>query len=73
MPAEPQLVLGNDLAVRAGGIELARYVIEPAPKFESPRPYWHPIRSRAGVIVSETRPLDHSWHWGLSIAVSRTR
>ena len=39
MPAEPQLVLGNDLAVRAGGIELARYVIEPVPKFESPRPY----------------------------------
>ncbi len=70
MASEPRLVLGSDLAVQAGGAELARYVMEPAPPFESPRPYWHPIRSRAGVVVSESRPPDHSWHWGLSIAVS---
>jgi hypothetical protein len=70
MRPEPQLVLGSDLAVRAGDDELARYVMEAAAPFESPRPYWHPIRSRGGVVVSESRPPDHSWHWGLSIAVS---
>lgn len=64
------MALGNDLTVRAGDDALARYVIEPAAAFESPRPYWHPIRSRAGVVVSEARPPDHSWHWGLSVAVS---
>lgn len=26
--------------------------------------------ARACVVVSEARPPDHSWHWGLSIAVS---
>jgi hypothetical protein len=66
----PHLDLREHLSVSAGEDELARYVMEPSPSFESPRPYWHPIRSRAGVVVSQTRPADHSWHWGLSLAVS---
>ncbi|WP_022887362.1 PmoA family protein [Glaciibacter superstes] len=37
---------------------------------ESPRPYIHPLRSLAGRLVSDYRPSDHAWHWGLSIAVS---
>ena len=70
MAAEPRLVFGSDLLVRAGDDALARYVLTQGAPFESPRPYWHPIRSRAGAVVSECRPPDHSWHWGLSIAVS---
>jgi hypothetical protein len=72
-PAVPHLDLAEQLTVRSGGGELARYVMEPAPAFESPRPYWHPLRSPAGVVVSGNRPPDHSWHWGLSIAVSNIR
>ncbi|WP_210508715.1 PmoA family protein [Naasia sp. SYSU D00057] len=41
-----------------------------APRLESPRPYLHPIRSLAGRIVSDHRPADHAWHWGLSLAVA---
>ncbi|WP_166982601.1 DUF6807 family protein [Paramicrobacterium fandaimingii] len=37
--------------------------------FSSPRPYLHPIRTRAGVIVSAQHPADHDWHVGLSFAV----
>lgn len=35
----------------------------------SPRPYLHPIRTLAGVIVSDTHPADHDWHCGLSLTM----
>ncbi len=35
----------------------------------SPRPYLHPIRTLAGVVVSETHPVDHDWHCGLSFTM----
>ena len=37
------------------------------PAYESPRPYFHPLRTRGGKIVSGFRPHDHRWHHGLSM------
>ena len=35
----------------------------------SPRPYLHPIRTLAGVRISESHPADHDWHCGLSFTM----
>jgi hypothetical protein len=49
------------------GTELFRYVWQPAePDLESPRPYFHPIRTLAGDEVSLYRPHDHVWHKGIA-------
>lgn len=36
----------------------------------APRPYLHPVRSKAGVVVTDAEPADHRHHLGLSIAFS---
>lgn len=47
---------------------LFRYVYEPeTAQVESPRPYFHPLRTLAGNKVSIFRPYDHVWHIGLSM------
>ncbi|WP_105566487.1 DUF6807 domain-containing protein [Microbacterium halophytorum] len=59
--------IGREIAVRDGEVELFRYVYAPDdPQLESPRPYVHPLRTRAGNDVSLYRPHDHVWHKGLS-------
>ncbi|HSU71488.1 MAG TPA: DUF6807 family protein, partial [Micrococcaceae bacterium] len=35
----------------------------------SPRPYLHPVRSLAGVTVTDHLPADHSWHLGAGIGL----
>lgn len=40
------------------------------PDQHSPRPFLHPVSTPSGLPVSDHRPADHPWHWGLSIAVS---
>lgn len=35
----------------------------------SPRPYLHPVRSLAGVTVTDHLPADHPWHLGAGIAL----
>ena len=35
----------------------------------SPRPYLHPVRSLAGVEMSDHLPSDHPWHLGVGIAL----
>jgi hypothetical protein len=35
----------------------------------SPRPYLHPVRTRAGVVVSAHHPADHDWHNGVGMAI----
>ncbi|HEV7649548.1 MAG TPA: PmoA family protein [Actinophytocola sp.] len=55
------------LRVEAGGVELARYVFAPwDARLESPRPYFHPLRTLAGDVVSLYRPHDHVWHKGIA-------
>jgi predicted dehydrogenase len=35
----------------------------------SPRPYLHPVRTLAGVVVSAHHPADHDWHNGVGMAI----
>jgi len=58
---------GATLALRgAGGTDLATYVYQPTDvPYESPRPYFHPLRTPGGREVSAYRPWDHVWHKGL--------
>ncbi len=50
-----------------GGTELLRYVYAPrTPRLESPRPYFHPLRTLRGDLVSLYRPHDHIWHKGIA-------
>lgn len=49
------------------GVELCRYVYRPPePAVESPRPYFHPLRTLTGDVVSIYRPHDHVWHKGIA-------
>ncbi|MEE6263569.1 DUF6807 domain-containing protein [Plantactinospora sonchi] len=49
---------------------VAGYVVEPEidPRW-GPRPYLHPVRTLAGVTVTDTLPEDHRWHLGVSVAL----
>jgi hypothetical protein len=50
-----------------GSIELLQYVYLPCePQLESPRPYFHPLRTLRGDLVSLYRPHDHPWHKGIA-------
>ncbi|TDO93289.1 DUF6807 family protein [Enemella evansiae] len=35
----------------------------------APRPFLHPVRTRAGVELTARRPADHDWHLGLGFTV----
>jgi hypothetical protein len=49
------------------GAELFRYVFQPDdPPLTSPRPYFHPVRTLAGDLVTDINPDDHPWHKGIS-------
>ena len=49
------------------GAELFRYVYRPDdPPLESPRPYFHPVRTLGGEFVTDHRPGDHRWHKGIA-------
>ncbi|WP_236121849.1 DUF6807 family protein [Cellulomonas palmilytica] len=53
-----------------GDLPLARYESgERVPQVHAPRPYLHPVRSAAGVDLTETSPVDHRHHYGVSMAV----
>jgi hypothetical protein len=55
------------LRVWFGDVELTRYVHRPPePQLESPRPYWHPVHTLGGELVSLYRPHDHVWHKGIA-------
>ncbi|MCI2957647.1 PmoA family protein [Agromyces atrinae] len=53
--------------VSDGTTVLAEYVVQPTdPVLESPRPFFSPIRTRSGEVVSLFRPHDHVWHKGIA-------
>ncbi|MGM1029057.1 MAG: PmoA family protein [Actinomycetota bacterium] len=59
--------VGSAFCVRDGEIELLRCTyVSHSPRLESPRPYLHPVRTRAGRLVSLFRPWDHVWHRGIA-------
>ncbi|GAA0441921.1 hypothetical protein Acor_05910 [Acrocarpospora corrugata] len=60
-----------ELTFSERGVEVLRYTYKPdMPVFESPKPFFHPIRTLAGDVVSAYRPHDHRWHKGLQLTVS---
>lgn len=62
---------GRSLRIYAGEQELTRYVYQPwDPQLESPRPYFHPLRTLRGDLVSLYRPHDHVWHKGVAWSVA---
>ena len=59
------------MAVEHEGRYLCRYVYRPdTPRYESPRPYFHPVRTLGGVLLTDYRPADHPWHVGISMTVT---
>ena len=66
----PQLIhtLDSHVDLIHDGVTLFSYVYNSqTPAIESPRPYFHPLRTLNGNIVSGFRPHDHRWHHGLSL------
>lgn len=60
----------RSLSVAYGGGELLRYVYIPTDaQLESPRPYFHPLRTLDGDVVSLYRPHDHVWHKGIALSL----
>lgn len=62
----------EDTAVAAwwDEVELFRYTYLPSdPQLESPRPYFHPVRTLGGDLVSLYRPHDHVWHKGIALSL----
>jgi Methane oxygenase PmoA len=54
------------VTVRWDDVELFRYIYLPTDaQLESPRPYFHPVRTLARDVVSLYRPHDHVWHKGI--------
>ncbi|MET4583297.1 hypothetical protein ABIE21_002816 [Conyzicola nivalis] len=57
----------GSVAVSIDGVEVLTYVYRSAAEqLESPRPYFHPLRTLAGEVVTQHRPADHVWHAGLA-------
>jgi alpha-L-fucosidase len=52
---------GTSLALVRGSNILWQAVADPA----QGKPYFHPLATPGGVIVSDLRPVDHLWHRGL--------
>ncbi|NUP44369.1 MAG: PmoA family protein [Streptomyces sp.] len=62
--------VGTSLRVTYFGRPLTRYVYRPwDDQLESPRPYFHPMRTLGGDPVSIYRPHDHIWHKGLALSL----
>lgn len=53
-----------------GGADVATYVDGAGTSaLDSPRPHLHPVRTLAGVCVTDVAPSDHTWHAGVGLAV----
>jgi hypothetical protein len=64
-----RLVHEHEIALRISfrSQQLLRYVYRPwDAQVESPRPYFHPLRTLGGDLVTLYRPWDHVWHKGIA-------
>jgi hypothetical protein len=60
----------TEVTALADDRELFRYVFRPDDaQLESPRPYFHPVRTLAGDLVTVYRPHDHVWHKGIALSL----
>lgn len=57
---------------RSGSQVLFEYIYRPEiPSRESPKPYFHPLRTLSGTVVTDFRPEDHVHHHGLSMTLTQ--
>ena len=57
----------QSMTVSLGDLDIATYTYDATDEQrESPRPFFHPLRSTAGETVSVYRPWDHVWHKGIA-------
>jgi len=60
----------SHLDVSFDGTLIAHYDYRPnAPQWEAPKPYFSPIRTLTGDLVTIFRPYDHPWHKGLYLGL----
>ncbi|MFV0632930.1 DUF6807 family protein [Demequina sp.] len=71
VPATPRWRRDGDAAVLEWSQEpLARYEAgDRLPPVHSRRPFLHPVHTLGGVVVTDSGPLDHRHHYGVSMAV----
>ncbi|MEM7532527.1 MAG: PmoA family protein [Chloroflexota bacterium] len=51
--------------------QLFHYVYIPdMPQLEAPKPYFHPMHTLAGDLITNYRPYDHIWHKGLMMTMA---
>jgi len=56
------------------GEVVADYIVDPDLALDlSPRPYLHPVRTLAGVTVTDAVPRDHPWHLGVSVGLQHVQ
>jgi len=67
----PEAGVRDDAAsLWVGGVEVAEYVTRPVvDPLRGPRPYVHPVRTLAGLVVTDILPEDHPHHLGVSLAL----
>ena len=71
MPLQLSHAFGSHVEVSYGGQRLFRYVYEPGTDpFETPKPYFHPVHTLTGNRVTNFRPHDHLWHYGIAMTFS---
>jgi methane monooxygenase PmoA-like len=63
--------IGMAVTASLRGTDLMSYVYgsEPDP-WECPAPFFHPVRTTAGNLVTAHRPHGHRWHKGLAMTIS---
>jgi Family of unknown function (DUF6807) len=60
----------TEVTALADDRELFRYVYRPGEaQLESPRPFFHPVRTLRGDLVTIYRPHDHIWHKGIALSL----
>ena len=60
-PDDALRVAGRPVAAPRSGAAVAASL--------SPRPFLHPVRTLAGVQLTDRSPLDHVWHLGVGVAM----
>ncbi len=57
------------IEIRYGHQRLCRYNLRPSmTPIQGPRPYFHPVQTLEGQVVTMEKPYDHEWHSGISLA-----
>lgn len=60
------------VTVELGGTVVAEYRVDaPVEPVNTPKPFFHPLRTPAGVEITGFAPEDHVWHHGLTFAFPR--